>query len=167
MKLINCGRTGRSRVTAATIPVLLVILAAVYFWPQSGEKAAEIELASTTSKTSLPKGLPRPEKRTWPTTSLKELIAFSPFDPAPVPETSSRNGSVSPSSEESGSETVEKQPAVLGKLQAIYLDERGAAAVVDARVFRVGDRLPSGHLISNIGLRGLMLEGVNDQYGIQ
>jgi hypothetical protein len=45
------------------------------------------------------------------------------------------------------------------KLQAIFVDSQGAAAVLDSQVIRVGDTLPSGGRVVEITPEGIKFEG--------
>jgi hypothetical protein len=49
-------------------------------------------------------------------------------------------------------------PAPPGTLQAIYFDARGAAAILDARVVRIGDILANGSRVVGINAQGVSLD---------
>ena len=51
--------------------------------------------------------------------------------------------------------------ASIGTLKAVYFDARGAAAILDSEVVRVGDTVPGGRRIVEITEQGIKLEEVD------
>ena len=87
--------------------------------------------------------------------SSDTLGAFKTFWPSSVSQTMSTSNNKSTSNDRATRYTS------IGTLKAVYFDARGAAAILDSRVVRVGDTLPSGQRIVEITEQGIKLEDVH------
>ena len=165
--------TSQQWLKKATIPLLLLVLVAVLLWPSAESDAAVEPIALTRELSQAAAAQTTAETRTkWPKASLDDVIAFSPFEPQPKadPEQDRERALLELANQPGGDETTagdepSKSSAPvprhipLGKLQAIYFDTRGGAALLDSKVFRVGDTLPDGRRIAEITAEGIRLEG--------
>lgn len=159
--------TARQWLKMALIPSLVLVLVAVVCWPtkKQGDAIQTTLMTSDVSNKSATKpATVKPSK--WPTMLLEEIVAFNPFDPHPVlppvdaHEELNTLGEPTVSNEKQSTREALPRPAPSGTLQAVYFDAKGAAAILDSKVVRVGDVLPSGDRIVEITAQGIKLEGL-------
>ena len=165
-------KTPQQWLKMATIPLLLLVLFAVLCWPsQESDAAVEPVALSTDVPTTITAPSTQPIRSKWPTARLEDVIAFSPFEPQPKAEAEqvdelallesfSEPADVrTPKSDQPSKAAAVPRQIPAGTLQAIYFDTHGAAAILNSKVFRVGDTLPNGSRIAEITAKGLRLEG--------
>lgn len=146
------------------MPVLGLVLVAVLFWPKANI-AAPPAVAIMTVDQGDTRGTATQEvkqSRIWPVTSLEDVLAFDPFQPMKS-QLSQLTSPVVPQSTQIDrlkNDTREDvvSPSNLGALQAIYFDTRGAAAILNSRVVRVGDVLANGSKVLEITAKGVAIE---------
>lgn len=146
------------------IPALLIVLVAVVFWPsQAGSGTDESSVPTPRAARVRTAALVSINTPVWPAAHIEDIIAFNPFTP-PIPAPAPAAAGADPQDPESaaGEPSAERRRAAElqnsnGKLQAIYIDDRGAAAIVNSRVLRVGDLLPGGDRIVAITPQGIQL----------
>lgn len=157
---------GGGTVKIALIPVLGLILAGVVFWP--GDKAGLPAAAVTHPPAAVKPSAAQPAdsdgtRPSWPAIRFEDLVAFNPLEPRGAPVSAQTLAATTDdeySDEEADAEEtpVAQPPTVSRQLQAIYQDARGAAAIVDSRIVRVGDLLDDGSRVSAITAEGVLLE---------
>jgi hypothetical protein len=159
------------RAKLALIPVLLLVLAGVLYWPSDDSAAESVPtlvtqpaVPSLGQSTTHPANATKPKIR-WPEYSLNEVIAFSPFDPLPMDEGTqaalASADSVQPS-DAGGALPSPSQPTTktlkAETLQAIYHDGRTAVALINSRLVRPGDLLEEGVRVVEITSAGVVVE---------
>ena len=162
MSRANSGsHFGREHVKLALIPVLGLILVAIAFQPAKTEgvpaTAATSPLSAANSAAALNQAAEggRPN---WPEMRLEDLVACNPFEPRSVPVPQELPATAPTAESNPDHAPAEPPPHTPGQLQAIYHDARGAAAIVDSQIVRVGDVLEDGSRIVAITSQGLELE---------
>ena len=162
MSRVNSGsRFGGERIKLALIPVLGLILVAIAFWPAKTEgvpaSAATSSLSAANSAAALNQTAAGPSP-IWPEIRLDDLVAHNPFEPRSVP-VPKEMPAASPTAAGNPDPAPAEPPAhPPGQLQAIYHDARGAAAILDSQIVRVGDVLEDGSRIVAITSQGIELE---------
>ncbi|MGE0610591.1 MAG: hypothetical protein AB7O62_26110 [Pirellulales bacterium] len=172
-------KTPAERRKLALLALLAVLFVVVLYWQFAGAggspAAADLAVARP-PRTVYPAAIPESHgtaRRDWPTADLSETIAHNPFRmpaqfiPPPEPEqVVELDEQAVAAVEQAQAEPIEEQlPAVEPppfqwpvKVQAVFVDARGAAAMVDSRVVRVGDRLESGARVIEIAPGHVMLQ---------
>jgi hypothetical protein len=134
-----------------TTPATLRQTRSANLHPSSVDKQASTNVTKTS----------QPRQRFY----LSHAVELNPFDPpktvatvtAPVPVlTSIAVKSPTEPIEAAKNEDVAPAPVLL-TLQAIFFDNRGAAALVEDRILRVGDELPDGRQVLRITSNGVEL----------
>lgn len=161
----------------AAIPVLVIVLAWQLYGalshsgaPSASAPPLPAKIGSTPSPLSAPTAKPvRSDWSKWPRIDLKEIIACNPF----VPWTSSASDDASfmaettPTSAATAGETASESAAMKadksglkfnGKVQALYDDRAGTAAIVDARIIRPGDLIDGGLEVKKVTNVGIIIE---------
>ncbi len=160
------------------IPGLLLVLLVVLVWPNRPSRESRAVSATQTEVKSSSEAPPHlvsiPLDRSNdrrnavepPRYTLSDAIAINPFD-MPIPsrpvsvEVALPVAAVEPTLDDSAklSSQADSQvaPTASMQLQAIYFDERGAAAIIEDRVFRIGDQLTDGRTVARITKQGVEL----------
>jgi hypothetical protein len=146
------------RYKLALIPALGLVLAAILFWPSKpGFQPAATSPVVAETPSRAPKTTATP--KTWAGTTWNEVGEFNLFDPPPTPEPEGKTIDSTASSERM---ERERSNSVTPQIQAIYQDARGAIAIVDSKVVRVGDTL-DGRRVAEITSSGIVLDDTQRQ----
>lgn len=161
-------KTPAQWIKLALVPVLSIgLLVALWQQPKPADDPAttvpaEIPLVTTTAET--PAAQTNLKKSAWPKARLEEVLAFNPFEAQHTVELA--EGAEADAIGAGSNSTIahpgdKSRPRLVasGKLQAIFVDAQGAAAILDSQVIHVGDALPSGGRVLEITSDGIMLEG--------
>jgi hypothetical protein len=160
------GRTSNSNLMRLLlIPVLCVVLLAVLCWP-AAKQDTSASAPLQTSEDAVQKASELPSTKTkrpeWPVATLSDVVAFDPFQPlnslATVAPIEVQDNEPIDNINSNDDDALEKPKSVVA-LQAIYFDKRGAAAILDSRVVRVGDVLANGSKVVGIHAQGVTLDG--------
>ena len=155
----------------AAIPILSLILAALLMRQRTADEPLlepQLNLAPV-SAPAAPALTPATARRARPEVQLEQLVRFSPFDipralqPAPPPQSAAPVVNASGDESTGGAQAQEESAratALLlpGAVQAVYQGPHGAAALIDSRIFQLGDRLESGGRIVDISADGVLIE---------
>jgi hypothetical protein len=151
----------------ATIPILALVLYAVFPRTESRQNSATHEKSNAQSSSDddrsrnrVPNSTAslRPEKRTeWPVFDSSEILTIDPFDkgmifPENAVSTTKESSSDSPQQKLVSSPLLSQQATKVSdvKIQAIFQSSRGIAALVDTKLIHVGDRLDDGTEVMEI-----------------
>ncbi len=141
----------RKKIKLAAIPILLLVLVCVIAWPNG--KPSQVELSPLNSlavDTNIePLQAVTAHKILWPEANIEEIAAFDFFKPLEKPKAID-TAAMSPTANLEDDKILTRDRIELVKVQAIYRDQRGAAAIVDSRIVRVGDSLSEGARIVEI-----------------
>lgn len=141
----------------ALIPLLGLVLAAVLFWPAKRQINALLP-GSASSTNRLPAAVVTGSK-TWPPATWTEVAAVNSFDPRARP-TPSNNQPAEADPEHRETEQISTEAS---HVQAIYEDHRGAIAIVNDHIVRVGDLL-GGRRVLAISAKGVVLESTTTSH---
>lgn len=189
-------KSRKEQTKLALIPLLLVVLAAVLFWPESAPKgSAQVPQLVTTVSVATPQknasiGAGPRADASWPSLDLSHVTAVNPFAKSmaikemlgELPEEKPAAEAVATDAEKQQtaaektdpSETPLSSPAVppappkqeiidvatIATLQAIIDSDRGRSALIDSRIFRVGDTLNDEYRIVDISPTAVSVEWV-------
>ena len=153
-------RTPQQWAKLALIPSLVLVLLVVLCWPTeddadaAGQPVALVPGAAHPSPNKQPAGA----RSKWPKARLEDILELNPFEPPPAPPTVEALPETNDQRDAPSDEPAQRPMVPIGKLQAVYFDAHGAAAILDSKVIRVGDTLPNGRRIVEITSRGIKLE---------
>lgn len=150
-------KTPQQWLRIALIPALGTVLLFLTRQPVTGDSRAVETLALNDDPNALPIVSELKPASKWPTITLSEMVAFDPFEVPGAKQTDELDGA-SGTGKQGNPDGSVSPAALLGKVQAIYFDSRGTAAIVDSKVIRVGDTLPNGKRILEITEQGIKLE---------
>lgn len=152
-------RTPQQWLRIALIPTLAAILLVLTRSLVTGDSQAVEALAMEKGEVnSLPTSVVPAATSKWPEMKLADVIAFDPFE-LPKTEQTRETTVVSSAMDQNAPNRSAAEAASVGEVQAVYIDSRGTAALVDSKVMRVGDMLPDGRRIVEITTQGIRLEG--------
>lgn len=155
------------------IPVLLLVLLGVLFYPTKKDTPAGNPPELTTTATRAVRAATQlattkidadPQGNlAHPRLTLQDALAINPFEPAekkidPPANVSAPGIPLTPTSGDVlDVEVIAQTPPPALKLEAIFFDQHGAAAIIEDRIWRMGDRLPDGRTIRHITNQGVEL----------
>jgi hypothetical protein len=156
------SRTPQQWAKLALIPALILVLLVVLCWPAQDEAGAGGEPVALSPGAANPSSGKQPDaaRSKWPKARLEDLLALNPFEPPQAPQSAETLPEANAAREVSSEEPAQPPAIPIGKLQAVYFDAHGAAAILDSKVIRVGDTLPNGKRVVEITSRGIKLEGL-------
>ncbi|MGN6545525.1 MAG: hypothetical protein ACTHK7_10795 [Aureliella sp.] len=161
-------KTPAQWIKLALIPVLGIgLLVALWQQPKPADEpaaTAPTETPAVTTAAETPAAPTSLKKSAWPKARLEEVLAFNPFEAQHTVELAEGAeadavGAESISTVARPGDKSRPRLVATGKLQAIFVDAQGAAAIFDSQVIHVGDALPSGGRVVEITSDGIMLEG--------
>lgn len=195
------GKFRKDHIKLALIPVLLLVLAAILFWPDSApQRMAKPPRLSTTPVNAIPADHIRSAATTpqlgrqWPSLDLSEVTAVNPFaksipiqemlgelpeaEPPAATEAGLSNDGKPPAAADASEKSESPQPslpeeafdkpereiidvATIVTLQAIIESDRGRSALIDSRIFRVGDLLNDEYRITEISPTAVFVEWID------
>jgi len=102
----------------------------------------------------------------WPKIDLEEIVSSDPFHtmnvPVPAeagtPAASADKSATGPTGLTSTGNVDTTETIAIGKVQAIYRDTAGAAAILDSHVVRPGDVLDSGAVVVDVTPDGIVVD---------
>ena len=161
----------------AAIPLLVIVLVVSLYrslsrseMPTANAPALPTVNISTGSHLPTPANTPaKCDWSRWPRIDLKEIVASDPFvpwlssdsEPASVVAKTNAISSANANSTTEGNSitTVDEPAAILNeKIQALYQDDTGSAAIVDSRIIRPGDALDGGFEVVGITSEGIIVK---------
>lgn len=163
-KPINARKHPSNSIRLLLIPVLAMVLLAVVCWPTAKQaNLASLQLPLNSVEMAPQLGENTANRPVWPVVHLDDVISCNPFQPLLM---NSAEASIA-MHDDAGTEEIENTdskaasvPSTPGTVQAIYFDARGAAAILDSRVVRIGDILANGSRIVSIHAQGVSLGSV-------
>jgi hypothetical protein len=121
---------------------------------------------TTQAPSEVPKG--SSSRPAWPKFALDEIIAYDPFAIAKAGDTAGSSKSSAPAAgdarsataatEESKAAPTGSQPALTGRIHAVYQRGGQTAALIGSQTIRPGDQLEGAGRVVEVDQSGLMLE---------